>query len=89
MGEDEWDGVKSYARSRKRDVLMCLGLARIQLAQAIHANAETPCALNRALLVRTMANLEIATAIADAWETPLGKGPETRLFPLPRPFPQS
>lgn len=70
MKDTEWDEVRSYARSRKREAVRSWGLAKFHLAAAKGAHALRPTAQTRSNLVRTMANMELATAAWYVWEVP-------------------
>jgi hypothetical protein len=82
----EWEAVASYVRSRKRDLLRDWGVARARLASARGAHMLRPTALTRAALVLAMANIEVATALVEAWQNP---GPRSSKLALPKAIPQT
>lgn len=83
--ENWYEEVQSYARSRKREVRRQWGLARAGLASARGAHSLQPTQLTRASLIVAMANIELATALVDAWEQPRQLSPGlVPWFPTPR-----
>lgn len=86
METKEWDEVRSYARGRKRDLLRQWGVARARLAAARGQHALRPSPLTRASLVLAMANIEVATALVEAWQNPSRR---TSRLAINRVIPQS